>query len=95
MQMCRVLARELGRDGIRVNSVAMSYIWDTEPRFSPGSPALEGGHGTGMIKNLRKRMLFPVHCQDIANAAACFAGQESDAITVQTLSANGGLNTPG
>ena len=31
MQMRRVLARELGRDGIRVNSVAMSYIWDAEP----------------------------------------------------------------
>ena len=95
MQMCRVLARELGRDGIRVNSVAMSYIWDAEPRWGPGSPALEGGHGTGMIENLRKRMLFPVHCQDIANAAAFFAGPESDAITGQTLSVNGGLSTPG
>jgi len=47
MQMCRVLARELGRDGIR------------------------------------------------ANAAAFFAGPESDAITGQTLSVNGGLSTPG
>ena len=95
MQMCRVLARELGRDGIRVNAVAMSYIWDAEPRWGPGSPALEGGHGKGMIENLRKRMLFPVHCQDIANAAAFFAGPESDAITGQTLSVNGGLSTPG
>ena len=95
MQMCRVLARELGRDGIRVNAVAMSYIWDAEPRWGPGSPALEGGHGKGMIENLRKRMLFPVHCQDIANAAAFLAGPESDAITGQTLSVNGGLSTPG
>lgn len=95
MQMCRVLARELGRDGIRVNAVAMSYVWDAKPRWGPGSPALEGGHGNGMIENLRKRMLFPVHCQDIANAAAFFAGPESDAITGQTLSVNGGLSTPG
>jgi 3-oxoacyl-[acyl-carrier protein] reductase len=95
MQMCRVLARELGRDGIRVNAVAMSYIWDAEPRWGPGSPALEGGHGKGMIENLRKRMLFPVLCQDIANAAAFLAGPESDAITGQTLSVNGGLSTPG
>ncbi|OGA63619.1 MAG: hypothetical protein A3G81_28970 [Betaproteobacteria bacterium RIFCSPLOWO2_12_FULL_65_14] len=95
MQMCRVLARELGRDGIRVNAVAMSYVWDAKPRWGPGSPALEGGHGKGMIENLRKRMLFPVHCQDIANAAAFFAGPESDAITGQTLSVNGGLSTPG
>jgi 3-oxoacyl-[acyl-carrier protein] reductase len=95
MQMCRVLARELGRDGIRINAVAMSYIWDAEPRWGGGSPALAGAHGQGMIENLRKRMLFPVHCKDIAQAAAFFAGPESDAITGQTLSVNGGLSTPG
>ena len=95
MQMCRVLARELGRDGIRINAVAMSYIWDAEPRWGGGSPELAGAHGQGMIDNLRKRMLFPVHCKDIAQAAAFFAGPESDAITGQTLSVNGGLSTPG
>ena len=95
MQMCRVLARELGRDGIRINAVAMSYIWDAEPRWGGGSPALAGAHGPGMIDNLRKRMLFPVHCADIAQAVAFFAGPESDAITGQTLSVNGGLSTPG
>lgn len=95
MQMCRVLARELGRDGIRVNAVAMSYIWDAEPRWGGGSEALTGAHGQGMIDNLRKRMLFPVHCRDIAQAAAFFAGPDSDAITGQTLSVNGGLSTPG
>lgn len=95
MQMCRVLARELGRDGIRINAVAMSYIWDAEPRWGGGSAALAGAHGQGMIDNLRKRMLFPVHCDDIAQAAAFFAGPESDAITGQTLSVNGGLSTPG
>lgn len=95
MQMCRVLARELGRDGIRINAVAMSYIWDAEPRWGGGSAALAGAHGQGMIDNLKKRMLFPVHCKDIAQAAAFFAGPESDAITGQTLSVNGGLSTPG
>ena len=95
MQMCRVLARELARDGIRINAVARSYIWDAEPRWGGGSPGLAGAHGPGMIDNLRKRMLFPVHCADIAQAAAFFAGQESDAITGQTLSVNGGLSTPG
>jgi len=95
MQMCRVLARELGRHGIRVNAVAMSYIWDAEPRWGGGSAALAGAHGQGMIDNLRKRMLFPVHCADIAQAAAFLAGPESDAITGQTLSVNGGLSTPG
>lgn len=95
LQMCRVLARELGRDGIRINAVAMSYIWDAAPRWGPGSPALMQGHGSDMIAQLKKRMLFPVHCKDIAHAAAFLAGPESDAITGQTLSVNGGLSTPG
>ena len=94
MQMCRVLARELGRDGIRVNAVAMSYIADAEPRWGGASPEL-ASHERGMLQQLKKRMLFPVHCADIAQAAAFFAGPESDAITGQTLSVNGGLSTPG
>ncbi|MBC5762840.1 SDR family NAD(P)-dependent oxidoreductase [Ramlibacter albus] len=94
MQMCRVLARELGRDGIRINAVAMSYIADAEPRWGGASPAL-AGHERGMLQQLKKRMLFPVHCDDIARAVAFFAGPESDAITGQTLSVNGGLSTPG
>ncbi len=95
MQMCRVLARELGRDGIRINAVAMSYVFDAVPRWGPGSPALAQGHGSDMLAQLKKRMLFPVHVRDIANAAAFLAGPESDAITGQTLSVNGGLSTPG
>jgi len=94
MQMCRVLARELGRDGIRINAVAMSYIADAEPRWGGASPAL-ASHERGMLQQLKKRMLFPVHCADIAQAVAFFAGPESDAITGQTLSVNGGLSTPG
>ncbi len=94
MQMCRVLARELGRDGIRINAVATSYVFDAEPRWGPGSPALERG-AHDMLDQLRRRMLFPVHCRDVAHAAAFFAGPESDAITGQTLSVNGGLSTPG
>ena len=74
MQLCRVLAVEQRRDGIRVNAVAMCYIWDAESRWGPGSPALEGDNGAGIIENPRKRMLFTVHCQDIANAAAFLAG---------------------
>ena len=94
MQMCRVLARELGRDGIRINAVAMSYIADAEPRWGGASPAL-ASHERGMLQQLKKRMLFQVHCADIAHAVAFFAGPESDAITGQTLSVNGGLSTPG
>ena len=95
MQMCRVLARELGRDGIRINAVAMSYIADAEPRWEGRSALLSAERSRAMLENLKKRMLFPVHCADIAQAVAFFAGPESDAITGQTLSVNGGLSTPG
>lgn len=95
MQMCRVLARELGRDGIRINAVAMSYIADAEPRWGGTSAVLSGERGRGMLESLKKRMLFSVHCADIAKAVAFFAGPDSDAITGQTLSVNGGLSTPG
>ncbi|HMM72078.1 MAG TPA: SDR family oxidoreductase [Rhodocyclaceae bacterium] len=96
MQMCRALSREFGRDKIRVNMVSMSYISDAEPRWGPGSPSLmTKPGGGGMLDALKRRMLFDVQCQDIANAVAFLAGPESAAITGQTLSVNGGLSTLG
>ena len=100
MQMSRALARELGRDNIRINVVSMSYISDAEPRWGKSSAPLEAkqddeGHNKGMLENLRKRMLFDVQCKDIAEAVSFFASPASDAITGQTLSVNGGLSTPG
>lgn len=96
MQMCRALAREFGREKIRVNVVSMSYVGDAEPRWDDGTEALLGhDRKGGMLENLRKRMLFPVHCADVADAVAFLAGSDSGAITGQTLSVNGGLTTPG
>ncbi|MBL4868384.1 MAG: SDR family oxidoreductase [Pseudomonadales bacterium] len=97
MQMTRALAREFGRDKIRINTVAMSFIYDALPRWGEGSEKLESndeGKG-GMIQNLKKRMLFEVHTTDIAEVVAFFASPASDAVTGQTLSVNGGLTTPG
>lgn len=96
MQMCRALAREFGREGIRVNVVSMSYISDAEPRWQDGSESLMGAdRHAGMLQNLRRRMLFDVRCQDIAEAVAFLASPAAQAITGQTLSVNGGLSTPG
>lgn len=100
MQMSRALARELGRDQIRVNAVSMSYISDAEPRWGNSSETLETkqdkqGQRKGMLENLRKRMIFDVCTEDIAEAVAFFASPASNAITGQTLSVNGGLSTPG
>ena len=95
MQMCRALAREFGRDKIHVNSVAMSFISDAVPRWGMSvSESMEPSEKhKGMIDHLRKRMMFDVHCDDIAKAVAFFAGPGGDAVTGQTLSINGGLST--
>lgn len=95
MQMCRVLAREFGRYKVRINNVAMSYISDAEPRWGQGSEALETGkeRGGGMLEQLRKRMLFDVNQQDIAEVVTFLVSVAADAITGQTISVNGGLST--
>lgn len=96
MQMCRVLAREFGRHNVRINSVALSYISDAEPRWGRGSEALEPDpdkRRAGMLESLRKRMLFDVKQEDIAGAVAYLVSPAADAVTGQTLSVNGGLST--
>ena len=101
MQMSRALARELGRDKIRINAVSMSFISDAIPRWGESSEPLQdekdaaGNHKKGMLDKLKKRMIFDVQCEDIAETIAFFASPASDAITGQTLSVNGGLSTPG
>ncbi|RLA52415.1 MAG: hypothetical protein DRQ98_10180 [Gammaproteobacteria bacterium] len=101
MQMSRALARELGRDNIRINTVSMSFISDALPRWGQSSPPLQdetdksGAPKKGMLEKLKKRMIFDVQCEDIAEAITFFACPASDAITGQTLSVNGGLSTPG
>lgn len=93
MQMSRCLARELGRDGIRINCVAMSYISDAHPRW--GDELFKTEYGKNIINGLLKRMLFDVKKKDIAEITAFLSGPESDAITGQTISVNGGLSTLG
>ncbi|MBL4868911.1 MAG: SDR family oxidoreductase [Pseudomonadales bacterium] len=96
MQMTRALAREFGRENIRINTVSMSFISDSIPRWGQGSKKLESdGEKGGVLENLKKRMLFDVKTTDIAEAVSFFSSAASDAITGQTLSVNGGLSTPG
>ncbi len=101
MQMSRALARELGRDNIHINTVSMSFISDSIPRWGKTSKPLQdetdesGNQQKGMLAKLSKRMIFDVQCEDIAEAIAFFASPASSAITGQTLSVNGGLSTPG
>lgn len=94
MQMCRSLAREFGRDNININTVSMSYIFDAAPR-SGGASVEQSAVGSHLLEGLKKRMLFDVTSNDIAQAVMFFLGPGGAAITGQTLSVNGGLTTPG
>ena len=87
--MTKVLARELGRYGILVNAICITA---TE---SPGevtqfdrSPSIEqssaGARGPG------SRQIFHVTSEDVAQAAVFLTSPESDTITGQILSVNGG-----
>jgi NAD(P)-dependent dehydrogenase (short-subunit alcohol dehydrogenase family) len=101
----KVLARELGRSGIRVNTIGLPPIMgpapaDTQP--VPGSESYreprdqgEPGSGPGHGDKVNQRQFFSVVPDDIAKAALFLASDGGDVITGQTLSVNGGLSFPG
>lgn len=88
----KVLAQELARWQIRVNAISLPPIKDT-PGFEhaiKNSPSL-----AHVFEKALAKQPFPVTADDIANAALFFASDDSNAITGQTLSVNGGLCFPG
>jgi 3-oxoacyl-[acyl-carrier protein] reductase len=88
----KVLAQELARWQIRVNAICLPPIKDT-PGFDHAtqcSPSL-----AYVFDKALKKQPFPVTVEDIATAALFFASDDSNAITGQILSVNGGLCFPG
>lgn len=96
IQMSKVLARELGRYNIRINTVAVT-ITDTSQSDPPrGRPSgLESPMMSKISAKIAERRLFPVTGFDVGNAIVYLLGPWSDAVTGQTLSVNGGLSVPG
>ena len=85
----RVLAKELARWRIRVNTVSTTVIEDSasfryETMLSPSLAQV-------FTKALEKQP-FPVTMEDVAEACLFLASPESDSITGQVLSVNGGLS---
>jgi 3-oxoacyl-[acyl-carrier protein] reductase len=93
MQMSKVLAREWGRWGIRVNNIATSVVPDAPVRWQRTAPADAPTSGVG--PRLRSRMMFEVSKWHIADLVAHLAGEGGSAITGQTISINGGISFPG
>lgn len=91
VMMTKVIAKEFTRWGIRVNTLAIS-LTGTEEEF-------EGILASNVGPTFRKvyeRMPFgPNKPEDVAAAALFFASSDSDQITGQILSINGGLSFPG
>jgi 2-hydroxycyclohexanecarboxyl-CoA dehydrogenase len=88
----KVLAQELSRWQIRINALSLPPIKDT-PGFDHAirySPSL-----AYVFEKALAKQPFPVTAEDIAAAALFFASDDSNAITGQILSVNGGLCFPG
>jgi 3-oxoacyl-[acyl-carrier protein] reductase len=88
----KVLAQELARWQIRVNAICVPPIENT-PGYEHVT-RLSDSLAHVFNKALAKQP-FPVTVEDIAEAALFFSSDESNAITGQILSVNGGLCFPG
>jgi len=88
----KVLAQELSRYKIRVNTICLTAIEDT-PSYNYATQQSESL--TAVFKKALSRQPFRVTPEDVAKAALFFCSDDSKAITGQILSVNGGLSFPG
>lgn len=94
MLLTKVVAKELARDGVRVNTVALTLTSDT-PAWDRIF-AKEGFH-----KNLFTKLLgrFPAGraptAEEVASVAVFLASDDAAQVTGQTVSVNGGLSFGG
>lgn len=87
----KVLAKEFTRWQIRVNAICITVTQDT-----PGLDwVLRDSPAAKIFQKALKQQPFPVTSDDVAEALLFFASSESDQITGQILSVNGGLSFPG
>ncbi len=89
--MTKVMASEFARWQIRVNCLCLTLIQDTPAQR--GVMATEARHVFDKVIE-RARLGIP-NADDVAEAALFFASPQSDRITGQILSINGGLSFPG
>jgi 2-hydroxycyclohexanecarboxyl-CoA dehydrogenase len=89
--MTKVLARELARWQIRINTICTTITEDT-----PGYERAIASHASQVFKRAKERMPFGMNKpEDIAHMALFLASEESNQITGQIISINGGLSFPG
>jgi len=92
MLMTRAIAREVGRQGVRVNTISLGPLADVDMvRLAQMSPS--GEASVAVAQKLTSRLLFPVTASDIAAAAEFLLSPAGDNVTGQTISVNGGVST--
>ena len=87
--LCRAIAREEGRNGIRANSVAPGII-----DAGLGSAFMASLYSPEIWQKQRKRVPLKRFGkgEDVASAVAFFASPESSYITGQTIIVDGGMS---
>lgn len=96
-QMTRVIAREVGRYGIRVNTISCGPISDNPPGEIEGYNEMarqQTEAGSKVSPRLNSRRIFPVAMADLAETVLFLVDKSGDNITGQTWSVNGGLTMP-
>jgi 3-oxoacyl-[acyl-carrier protein] reductase len=89
--MTKALAREFSRWNIRVNAICLTVVQDT-----PAYEAVMATEARHVFEKASGRAPFGLPTpQDVAEAVLYMASPESDRITGQILSINGGLSFPG
>lgn len=89
--MTKALAREFSRWHIRVNAICLTVVQDT-----PAYEAVMATEARHVFQKVTNRAPFGLPTpQDVAEAVLYMASPESDRITGQILSINGGLSFPG
>jgi 3-oxoacyl-[acyl-carrier protein] reductase len=93
VQATKTLARELARDGIRVNAVAMTLTADT--RSWNQIFGAESYQKELFARALERFPMGPPDADDVANGVVFLASRAAAKVTGQTLSVNGGLSFGG
>ncbi|MFH1086996.1 MAG: SDR family NAD(P)-dependent oxidoreductase [Chloroflexota bacterium] len=91
IMMTKILAQELARWKIRINTVCTTVTRDT-----PGYERIYTSDHRSVLKKVEEKIPFGLNTPaDIAEAVLFLAGDGSNQITGQTISVTGGLSFPG
>ncbi|WP_285730638.1 SDR family oxidoreductase [Nocardiopsis sp. ATB16-24] len=94
MMMTRVVSREVGRYGVRVNTVAVGPLADFDMvDIVTNKQEVPGAVGGKFAEKLQKRMVFPSVADDVAKMVEFLLGDGGSTVTGQTWSVNSGVST--